>query len=63
MTQPIESTPRITIDDTVDITFRKAVVTGVYSDGSIEVQTAGPSFRVHPNGIDTEIVYLWSPKP
>jgi hypothetical protein len=57
MTQPTThaSTQRITIDDTVDITFRGAVVTGVHSDGSIEVQTSGPSFRVHPYGVDIEV--------
>jgi hypothetical protein len=48
--------PKFELGDWVDITFRKAVVIGVAKNGSIEVQNAGPSFWVHPEDNDTQIV-------
>lgn len=61
MTAP--NPPKFEIGDTVDITFRRAVVTAVAKDGAIEVQNAGPSFWVHPDDRDTQIDKLWSVKP
>jgi hypothetical protein len=63
MIDPSTTGNHFQVDDVVDITFRKAEVVAVYPDGSIEVQTAGPRYRVHPGDIDTTIDKLWSVKP